>query len=131
MNTIVNKLTIVLLFLIFLHGCSFICDYKDPYWIVEKQRSQERAEYVAEQNNLSPEKKNMLLSGIVEIGMTKKEVFLCWGEPTEKHESGNIWIYGGGIGAANIFYFKDDILVKWEQGDPRPRGWRKVVRGDN
>jgi hypothetical protein len=121
-----KKIVIDSLVLLILSGCCTAV-HSNEYANEKTERQKKREEYVANRPDFTLEKRNMFLSGIIWVGMTKKEVFLCWGEPREKQNKDNIWIYGGGIAADNILYFENGILVKWEQGDVRPGGWREVV----
>ncbi len=54
-----------------------------------------RVEYVRQEHQLSSRRKNVILSGVVQPGMTAAEVRAAWGEPVEiQHkDSFEFWIY--------------------------------------
>lgn len=81
----------------------------------EETRIKKAEDYISKHPELTDAKKNMLRGRCINVSMTSEEVLLCWGEPDRKSSDGDIWYYDSRHAVGNILYFKDNILIDWQQ----------------
>lgn len=78
----------------------------------------EREKYVAEHPELGKNIKDLILAGVVAIGLTREQLRLVYGSDPDKIETTNLkygademWFYRGHLWN-DYFYFKDGVLIK-------------------
>jgi hypothetical protein len=81
-----------------------------------RAREELRTNYVATHTQLTPEIREMILKGQVNIGMTTNDVVAAWGEPDRRTHSqytfgtADFWTYGG-----THLSFQNGVLKSWTQ----------------
>lgn len=106
---------IILFVLFFVSGCMSLGggEMSNP-----KPSKELRENYIASHQGLSSTARGLILNGLVDVGMSKDEVRVSWGEldkvtiPSKKEDFDEIWVYAPSWKFKTYLYFKNDIVIR-------------------
>lgn len=115
-----NMLPVITLMVLSLFGCtSTNKNFSENNYNNPKPDRETREEYISAHTELSPQIRGLIRNGLVDVGMSKKEAIISWGEPdsikeTSMFDADEMWYYWDNWKFHRYVYFSKGIVVKVE-----------------